>query len=229
MAVGFGLSNSFASFFIGKVIVLAFSNSPPHFSLQVSDRVGRTCTLALGAFCQGSIMVLLFVEKRKSLTYQSTGDVVQPPAYATTWLAPCDSHTFNSHDTTADLLLFVSGNHQCACTIDAGQSGAGSPWVPNARASSHPDLTCECGACTEGQWGYLIMCAVLWGVGDAVWNTQISALLGAGWPDAKEDVFGNFKMWQSLAAAAAFVYSPFVGLVGQLAIVMGFLCLSIPW
>ena len=215
MLVGFGVSDASASFFLGKL----------------SDRLGRTATLGLGAVCQGAIMILLFIEKKKALTMTFTEAMV-PHGYETTWLTPCGvgAHTFNSHDSTADVLQFVAGNPSCSCTIDKGQPGAGTQWLPSsASSSSHPDLTCDCGACEQGQWEYLIVCAVLWGIGDAVWNTQISALIGGGWPDQKEDVFANFKMWQSLMTAAAFSYSSFLGWDGKLAIVMGFLCLSIPW
>lgn len=54
-------------------------------------------------------------------------------------------------------------------------------------------------------WGLLIGCAALWGLGDASWNTQISAILGDLFSDNLDGAFANFKLWQSLLMGTAFL------------------------
>lgn len=58
-----------------------------------------------------------------------------------------------------------------------------------------------------GHWGVLSFAAVLWGIGDAVWNTQLSAILGDWLSEVKGPAFANFKLWQSLSIAACFLYN----------------------
>jgi predicted MFS family arabinose efflux permease len=60
------------------------------------------------------------------------------------------------------------------------------------------------------KWLIIIPCAVVWGFGDAAWNTQICSILGETFVDDKESAFANFKFWQSLTCAAAFGYIPAV-------------------
>jgi len=78
-------------------------------------------------------------------------------------------------------------------------------------------------------WGSLAGAAVLWGIGDAVWNTQISALLGDVFSADTGPAFANFKLWQSLAVAAAFLYNSEVSTLTKQIIVAaslgtGYLC-----
>eukprot|EP01061_Rhynchopus_euleeides_P026349 TRINITY_DN4309_c0_g8_i1.p1 TRINITY_DN4309_c0_g8~~TRINITY_DN4309_c0_g8_i1.p1 ORF type:complete len:528 (+),score=190.13 TRINITY_DN4309_c0_g8_i1:71-1654(+) len=56
----------------------------------------------------------------------------------------------------------------------------------------------------DRQWTALLVSASLWGFGDAVWNTQLSCILGEVFTDRKEDAFSNMKLWQSLATAVIF-------------------------
>ncbi|XP_037069211.1 protein unc-93 homolog A-like [Pollicipes pollicipes] len=46
-----------------------------------------------------------------------------------------------------------------------------------------------------------------WGMADAVWQTQINALYGVIFPDTAEAAFSNYRLWESLGYAAAFIYS----------------------
>ena len=57
--------------------------------------------------------------------------------------------------------------------------------------------------CTEN-WVPMLLSASLWGLGDAVWNTQISCVLGEIFVERKEDAFSNLKFWQSLATSVMF-------------------------
>lgn len=62
-----------------------------------------------------------------------------------------------------------------------------------------------------GGWGMLLVSAFAWGLGDAVWNTQLSALLGDVFSKNTNPAFANFKLWQSLVVGAVFLYNAHVG------------------
>jgi len=47
--------------------------------------------------------------------------------------------------------------------------------------------------------------AALWGLGDAVWQTQINALYGALFANNEEAAFSNYRMWESLGFVIAFI------------------------
>ncbi|KAG0632200.1 hypothetical protein M758_1G311200 [Ceratodon purpureus] len=68
--------------------------------------------------------------------------------------------------------------------------------------------------------------AIAWGVGDATFNTQISALLGIFYPDDTEAAFAQWKIWQSAATSAAFFASPRTGFFFKLYVLLGLLVLS---
>lgn len=46
-----------------------------------------------------------------------------------------------------------------------------------------------------------------WGLGDAVWQTQINALYGVLFPKNEEAAFANYRLWESLGFIIAFAYS----------------------
>jgi len=89
------------------------------------------------------------------------------------------------------------------------------------------------------KWGYsdaqtyaiLGGVAVAWGVGDAVWMTQISVLLIAYFPLNLEAAFANLKLWSSLATAASFFGSMYLEhpqrVDVKLYILLGMLALSL--
>lgn len=47
----------------------------------------------------------------------------------------------------------------------------------------------------------------LWGVSDAVWQTQINGLYGALFRRNKEAAFSNYRLWESLGFVIAYSYS----------------------
>ncbi|XP_013413313.1 protein unc-93 homolog A [Lingula anatina] len=49
--------------------------------------------------------------------------------------------------------------------------------------------------------------AGLWGMGDAIWQTQINALYGVVFQDNTEPAFSNYRLWESLAFVLAYVFS----------------------
>lgn len=77
-----------------------------------------------------------------------------------------------------------------------------------------------------GHWGSLTAAAALWGIGDAVWNTQISALLGDVFSDDSGPAFANFKLWQSLAVATTFLYNGELAILTKQLIVYLSLCIG---
>ncbi|KAK3516688.1 hypothetical protein QTP70_022187 [Hemibagrus guttatus] len=66
----------------------------------------------------------------------------------------------------------------------------------------------------------------LWGVGDAVWQTQTNALYGTLFPHHKEAAFANYRMWESLGFVIAFAYSTYICLSTKLYILIAVLLLS---
>ncbi|BBM98531.1 MFS transporter, NAG-T family, sugar:H+ symporter [Marchantia polymorpha subsp. ruderalis] len=68
--------------------------------------------------------------------------------------------------------------------------------------------------------------AVIWGVGDATFNTQISAVLGIFYPNDTEAAFAQWKIWQSAATSAAFFVSPYTTLSSKITFLFISLLLS---
>ncbi|XP_048842436.1 protein unc-93 homolog A isoform X1 [Brienomyrus brachyistius] len=66
----------------------------------------------------------------------------------------------------------------------------------------------------------------LWGLADAIWQTQTNALYGVLFPDHKEAAFANYRMWESVGFVIAFAYSNFICLDIKLYILIAVLILS---
>ncbi|CAM0949533.1 unnamed protein product [Alopecurus aequalis] len=71
-----------------------------------------------------------------------------------------------------------------------------------------------------------LLVGALWGVGDGILNTQLSALIGLLFKD-KEAAFALGKMWQAAATAAVFFLSPGATLQGMLASVAAALIVAV--
>ncbi|XP_064641276.1 protein unc-93 homolog A-like [Lineus longissimus] len=53
--------------------------------------------------------------------------------------------------------------------------------------------------------------AALWGLSDAIWQTQINALYGCIFSeDEQEAAFANYRMWESVGFIMAFAYSSYI-------------------
>ncbi|XP_062407344.1 protein unc-93 homolog A-like [Sardina pilchardus] len=50
----------------------------------------------------------------------------------------------------------------------------------------------------------------LWGMADAIWQTQMNALYGVLFYDQKEAAFSNYRLWESLGSAISFALSIFI-------------------
>ncbi|KAM9798243.1 protein unc-93 homolog A [Neosynchiropus ocellatus] len=66
----------------------------------------------------------------------------------------------------------------------------------------------------------------LWGMADAVWQTQTNALYGILFTKEKEAAFANYRVWESLGFVIAFAYSTFLCLEYKLYILLFFLLLT---
>lgn len=71
--------------------------------------------------------------------------------------------------------------------------------------------------------------AGLWGVSDAVWQTQINGLYGALFRRNKEAAFSNYRLWESSGFVVAYAYSTALCARMKLYVVMtvlafGFFC-----
>ncbi|XP_074541238.1 protein unc-93 homolog A isoform X1 [Halichoeres trimaculatus] len=67
----------------------------------------------------------------------------------------------------------------------------------------------------------------LWGMADAIWQTQTNALYGILFPRDKEAAFANYRMWESLGFVIAFAYSTFLCLEHKLYILLTVLVLTV--
>merc|ERR1739844_494290 len=47
--------------------------------------------------------------------------------------------------------------------------------------------------------------AAMWGISDAVWQTQINALYGVLFENDEEAAFSNYRLWESLGFIFAYV------------------------
>ncbi|XP_070705640.1 protein unc-93 homolog A [Pempheris klunzingeri] len=67
----------------------------------------------------------------------------------------------------------------------------------------------------------------LWGMADAIWQTQTNSLYGILFPREKEAAFANYRMWESLGFVIAFAYSTFLCLEYKLYILLAVLLLTV--
>eukprot|EP01018_Ginkgo_biloba_P021444 Gb_01200 [translate_table: standard] len=73
----------------------------------------------------------------------------------------------------------------------------------------------------------LLGMAGMWGLGDGVFNTQTSALLGMLFPHDTEAAFSQLKIWQSGAIAVVFFMSPHITFATMLGVLATTLCVSL--
>jgi len=53
--------------------------------------------------------------------------------------------------------------------------------------------------------GVVYVLASLWGIGDAIWQTQINALYGCLFANDEEAAFSNYRLWESMGFLFAFI------------------------
>ncbi|CAL4114148.1 unnamed protein product [Meganyctiphanes norvegica] len=79
-------------------------------------------------------------------------------------------------------------------------------WMP------HPD-----------DFAIFFIIAGLWGISDAVWQTQINAFYGVIFPGASEAAFSNYRFWESLGYVIAFICSGILCIDSKIIILVFFL------
>ncbi|GFP98361.1 unc93-like protein 3 [Phtheirospermum japonicum] len=72
-----------------------------------------------------------------------------------------------------------------------------------------------------------LLIGALWGIGDGVLNTQLSALLGILFKHDLEGAFAQLKLWQSVSIAVIFFISTSISLQTMVVIMMVALCISV--
>ncbi|XP_078181230.1 major facilitator superfamily protein [Carex rostrata] len=82
---------------------------------------------------------------------------------------------------------------------------------------------------TSGLMGMVnpLLMGAIWGVGDGVLNTQLSALLGLLFKNNKEAAFAQLKVWQCAAIAVIFFIYPYISLNFMLVLMLVELIISI--
>jgi len=58
---------------------------------------------------------------------------------------------------------------------------------------------------SNSNYAAVFVLAALWGIGDAIWQTQINALYGVLFPSKEEAAFSNYRLWESLGFIIAFI------------------------
>ncbi|XP_030052350.1 protein unc-93 homolog A [Microcaecilia unicolor] len=66
----------------------------------------------------------------------------------------------------------------------------------------------------------------LWGMADAIWQTQTNALYGVLFDEHKEAAFANYRLWESLGFVIAYAYSTYLCVYVKLYIVLSVLIVS---
>ncbi|EEB19673.1 conserved hypothetical protein [Pediculus humanus corporis] len=64
----------------------------------------------------------------------------------------------------------------------------------------------------------------LWGVGDAVWQTQVNGLYGTLFRRKKEAAFSNYRLWESVGFVIAYAYSTSLCANMKLYVLLAILC-----
>ncbi|KAL0309829.1 UNVERIFIED_CONTAM: UNC93-like protein 3 [Sesamum radiatum] len=72
-----------------------------------------------------------------------------------------------------------------------------------------------------------LVIGALWGIGDGVLNTQLSALLGILFKHDLEGAFAQLKLWQSVSIAVVFFVSTSISLQTMVVILLVALCISV--
>ncbi|KAL2533743.1 UNC93-like protein 3 [Abeliophyllum distichum] len=74
---------------------------------------------------------------------------------------------------------------------------------------------------------YPLLIGALWGIGDGVLNTQLSALIGILFKHDLEGAFAQLKLWQSASIAVVFFISSSISLQTMVITLLAALCISV--
>ncbi len=79
---------------------------------------------------------------------------------------------------------------------------------------------------SENQIFVLFILAGLWGLADAVWQTQINAFYGVLFSDKDEAAFSNYRLWESSGFVLFYIITPYIRIRIALIILLIFLTLG---
>ncbi|UJR14080.1 hypothetical protein I4U23_001076 [Adineta vaga] len=79
---------------------------------------------------------------------------------------------------------------------------------------------------SENQIYVLFILAGLWGLADAVWQTQINAFYGVLFVEKDEAAFSNYRLWESSGFVLFYIITPFIRIRIALIILLIFLTLG---
>lgn len=74
---------------------------------------------------------------------------------------------------------------------------------------------------------YPLLMAAMLGIGDGVFNTQLSALLAMLFKHDMEGAFAQLKVWQSASISVVFFVSPYITLQAMLMVMLVALCIAL--
>ncbi|XP_068634756.1 UNC93-like protein 3 [Aristolochia californica] len=82
---------------------------------------------------------------------------------------------------------------------------------------------------TSGVLRYIfpLLVAVIWGIGDGVFNTQLNATLGMLFKHDTEAAFAQLKVWQSAATSVVFFASPYITFEAMVVFMIAAVCISV--
>jgi len=63
---------------------------------------------------------------------------------------------------------------------------------------------------SENQIFVLFILAGLWGLADAVWQTQINAFYGILFVKNDEAAFSNYRLWESIGFVLFYIITPYI-------------------
>ena len=63
---------------------------------------------------------------------------------------------------------------------------------------------------SEDQIAVLFIIAGLWGLADAVWQTQINAFYGVLFVENDEAAFSNYRLWESIGFVLFYIITPYI-------------------
>jgi hypothetical protein len=79
---------------------------------------------------------------------------------------------------------------------------------------------------SENEIYILFILAGLWGLADAVWQTQINAFYGVLFVQNDEAAFSNYRLWESIGFVLFYIITPHIRIRIALIILLIFLTLG---
>ncbi|XP_078226973.1 protein unc-93 homolog A isoform X2 [Callithrix jacchus] len=177
------------------------------------------------------LMVAAFLEPARDVQRQRGGEKKSPPFWST--LLSTFRLYRDKHLCLLILLPLYSGLQQGFLSGEYTRSyvtcALGIQFVGYVMICfSAADALCSvlCGKVSQYAGRVALYVLGLWGVADAVWQTQNNALYGVLFERSKEAAFANYRLWEALGFVTAFGYSTFLCVHVKLYILLGVLSLT---